>query len=81
MHIEIIERPLIYLIGDSITQYGTKTSQSGWGSLLIEYYEGKADVINRGVSGYTSQMLISIVDQLTTNNNKSNISGVIVCGG
>jgi lysophospholipase L1-like esterase len=60
-----MERAKVILIGDSITQRGIQVSTNGWGALLAEYYEGKADVINRGFSGYTSTLILPIVKQIS----------------
>ena len=59
-----INRPLILLVGDSLTQHGSQMSIRGWVSQLVEWYEGKADVINRGFSGYTSRVILPIVKNL-----------------
>lgn len=40
-------------VGDSITQQGT--AQEGWMTLLAHHYTRRADVINRGYSGYNSR--------------------------
>jgi isoamyl acetate esterase len=46
------QRPTILLIGDSITQHSFRPG--GWGTRLASWYMRKADVINRGFSGYNS---------------------------
>lgn len=61
-------RPKIFLFGDSITQYsfgGTlklsnavTTTRFGWGSLLSAAYARKADVYNKGFSGYNTRMAL-----------------------
>ena len=45
-------RPKVVLIGDSLTQQGGLTH--GWASLLAQHYQRKADVVNRGYSGYNT---------------------------
>jgi hypothetical protein len=45
-------RPQILLFGDSITQHAA--GRYGWATELAEVYSRKADVINRGFSGYNS---------------------------
>ena len=45
-------RPQIVLFGDSITQRGF--AAGGWGARLADHYVRKADIINRGFSGYNS---------------------------
>eukprot|EP00899_Mesostigma_viride_P008208 jgi/Mesvir1/17389/Mv08688-RA.1 len=52
-HIAMYDRPRIVLFGDSITQFSFRPS--GWGNLLSEYYERKADVVCRGYSGYNTR--------------------------
>lgn len=46
-------RETICVFGDSITQEGW--SVGGWVSLLADAYRRKADVLNRGFSGYNSR--------------------------
>lgn len=52
-------RPSIILFGDSITQLGfsgsSSTSSPGWVSLLSNAYARRADVFNRGYSGYNTR--------------------------
>lgn len=55
----ILHQPKIILIGDSLTQ----TSFEGWGSRLSDAYQRRADVINRGCSGFNSTFYIK---QVTT---------------
>lgn len=45
-------RPKIILFGDSITQQSFTVG--GWGARLADHYARKADVINRGFSGYNT---------------------------
>ncbi|KAL9186119.1 hypothetical protein ACHAXT_005357 [Thalassiosira profunda] len=56
-------RPSIVLFGDSITQqgfsYGGKSP--GWAGLLANEYTRRADVLNRGFSGYTSRMALQLL--------------------
>ncbi|KAH8066304.1 hypothetical protein JL722_737 [Aureococcus anophagefferens] len=51
------ERPAIVLLGDSLTQYGF--GPEGWASRLAHRYQRRADVLNRGYSGYTSRWLLA----------------------
>ena len=44
-------RPKLLLLGDSLTQ----TSLNGWGGGLAHRYQRRADVLNRGMSGYNSR--------------------------
>jgi lysophospholipase L1-like esterase len=59
-------RPLVLLLGDSITQQSLEPY--GWGAALAAAYarERRADVVNRGFSGYNSRLLRRIVPALLT---------------
>ena len=46
------KRAKIILFGDSITQLSF--SEGGWGSYISDRYQRRADVLNRGFSGYNS---------------------------
>lgn len=48
-------RPVIVLLGDSITE--TASLEGGWGQLLSKDYIRKADIINRGYGGYNSRQV------------------------
>ncbi|KAG8459165.1 hypothetical protein KFE25_005676 [Diacronema lutheri] len=54
-------RPIVLLLGDSITQLSFESH--GWGAALAAAYarERRADVVNRGFSGYTSRLLSRVV--------------------
>jgi lysophospholipase L1-like esterase len=54
-------RKKVVIFGDSITQIGYRPG--GWVSLLSYYWSRRADVINRGYSGYTSRMALQIVTE------------------
>lgn len=45
-----IGRPKILLLGDSLTQL----SWNGWSATLADVYQRRADVVNRGMSGYNT---------------------------
>jgi lysophospholipase L1-like esterase len=49
-----LERPKLLLLGDSLTQ----TSLEGWGGGLAHRYQRRADVLNRGMSGYNTRWFI-----------------------
>lgn len=55
-------RPQILLIGDSITQYSF--SVGGWGARLADWYVRKADVVNRGLSGYNSSWALAALPKV-----------------
>jgi lysophospholipase L1-like esterase len=48
---KLVMMPKILLLGDSLTQ----TSFEGWGASLANQYQRRADVINRGMSGYNTR--------------------------
>jgi hypothetical protein len=57
-------RPTIVLFGDSLTEYGysctpadgSQATAAGWVSLLSDAYCRRADVLNRGFSGYNTNL-------------------------
>ncbi|KNC82335.1 hypothetical protein SARC_05374 [Sphaeroforma arctica JP610] len=51
-------RPVFVLIGDSITQYSANPYILGFGDLLGFEYTRRVDVINRGLSGYTTEKML-----------------------
>ncbi|KAL7567976.1 hypothetical protein ACA910_019684 [Epithemia clementina (nom. ined.)] len=52
-------RPSIVLFGDSITQQAFGVDgHVGWASLLAARYSRRADVLNRGFSGYNTQLAV-----------------------
>ncbi|KDO19989.1 hypothetical protein SPRG_14569 [Saprolegnia parasitica CBS 223.65] len=55
---------LILMVGDSITQYAVSPGKQGFQALLANDYSRLADVINRGMSGWTSSNWIAHLDQL-----------------
>nr|CCC89532.1 putative esterase [Trypanosoma congolense IL3000] len=48
----------ILLLGDSLTEQGFS---SGWVSRLSDAYVRRADVLNRGLSGYNTRWLLSVL--------------------
>ncbi|KAL7436488.1 hypothetical protein ACHAXM_005218 [Skeletonema potamos] len=58
----IMSRPAIILFGDSITQQGFSSVGSlGWVSLLSNAYTRRADVLNRGFSGYNTRHAVDLL--------------------
>ena len=60
LHCPVRLRPLIVLLGDSLTQQGFGFSiggerTTGWASKLAHEFRRRADVLNRGYSGYNSR--------------------------
>ena len=62
----ITSRPAIILFGDSITQQGfASTSNSlGWVGLLSNAYARRADVLNRGFSGYNTRHAVNLLPKV-----------------
>lgn len=54
-------RPQFITFGDSITQRGFAP---GWTGLLADAYQRRADVINRGYSGYNSRWALQLMDRV-----------------
>jgi len=50
--------PKIILFGDSLTQYSFDTANRGFGAALQNYYARRADVVNRGYSGFNTTWLL-----------------------
>ncbi|CAM9475692.1 unnamed protein product, partial [Phaeothamnion confervicola] len=53
--------PEVVLFGDSITQ---SSFAPGWGSQLADWYTRRADVINRGFSGYNTRMSMFLLNTI-----------------
>jgi lysophospholipase L1-like esterase len=61
-------RPAIILFGDSLTQFSYGDSGGGggvgWASLLSSAYQRRADVFNRGFSGYNTRHALEMVPRV-----------------
>ena len=58
-------RPAIVLFGDSITQQGFGwDGGTGWVSLLSSAYSRRADVLNRGYSGYNTRHGVDLLSRV-----------------
>ncbi len=55
-------RKRIVLLGDSITQLSSSASDCGWGSHLADVYQRRADVFNRGMSGYNTDWYLKYLE-------------------
>mmetsp|Transcript_93609 Transcript_93609/g.244182 ORF Transcript_93609/g.244182 Transcript_93609/m.244182 type:complete len:214 (+) Transcript_93609:56-697(+) len=55
-------RPAVLLLGDSITQEGS-TAVGGWASALAGHFSRRADVLNRGLSGYNTRWASNVLDR------------------
>lgn len=58
-------RKLIILFGDSLTQAAFSTG--GWASGLSDYYIRKADLLNRGYSGYNTTQALCLLNRELAN--------------
>jgi isoamyl acetate esterase len=64
---EYVPRPTILLFGDSLTQMGfgdVTTGDVGWVSLLSSAYQRRADVLNRGYSGYNTRHALDLIPRV-----------------
>lgn len=52
------KRAKIILYGDSITQMSFSATDGGWGAYVADQYQRRADVINRGFSGYNTNWFL-----------------------
>eukprot|EP00545_Synedropsis_sp_CCMP1620_P003369 CAMPEP_0119007238 /NCGR_PEP_ID=MMETSP1176-20130426/2877_1 /TAXON_ID=265551 /ORGANISM="Synedropsis recta cf, Strain CCMP1620" /LENGTH=269 /DNA_ID=CAMNT_0006959351 /DNA_START=128 /DNA_END=937 /DNA_ORIENTATION=- len=55
-------RSKILLLGDSLTQLGW----DGWAGQLAHVYQRRADVVNRGMAGYTTRWFLQYADNSTS---------------
>jgi len=66
-------RPSILLFGDSITQFGfgnPPDTAYGWASQLSAAYTRRADVLNRGFSGYNTRHALELLPRLFRDDSK-----------
>uniref|UniRef100_A0A7S4IHU9 SGNH hydrolase-type esterase domain-containing protein n=1 Tax=Vannella robusta TaxID=1487602 RepID=A0A7S4IHU9_9EUKA len=56
-------RPQIVLLGDSITERGFVFSMNGWALQLASWYGVKADIVNRGHSGYNTRIAMELLEE------------------
>ncbi|RMY82547.1 hypothetical protein D0862_11981 [Hortaea werneckii] len=65
----------IYLFGDSLTQYGYDQSQGfAWVAALSHHYSRKLNVINAGLSGYSTDKALSILPRILPPSSSSSSS-------
>jgi lysophospholipase L1-like esterase len=78
-------RPSIILFGDSITQQGFRGSSAstslGWVSLLSNAYTRRADLLNRGYSGYNTRHVLDILPAVFGECGQDNVLMVTVFFG
>jgi isoamyl acetate esterase len=55
----VVRRPQFVAFGDSITQFGS--ASTGWLTLLADAYTRKADIVNRGFSGYNTAFALELL--------------------
>lgn len=57
----VISRPAFYFIGDSITELGSTLSTGGWVTLMQGQYAQSDDMINRGLSGWNTRLVLQLL--------------------
>eukprot|EP01012_Entosiphon_sulcatum_P047200 TRINITY_DN6393_c0_g1_i2.p1 TRINITY_DN6393_c0_g1~~TRINITY_DN6393_c0_g1_i2.p1 ORF type:complete len:287 (-),score=29.77 TRINITY_DN6393_c0_g1_i2:895-1755(-) len=57
-------RPVLILFGDSLTQHSFNPQLDGWGAALQHEFAAKADVLNRGLSGYTTRWALHLAPEV-----------------
>ncbi|XP_051130561.1 GDSL esterase/lipase CPRD49-like [Andrographis paniculata] len=72
-------RPQFVLFGSSIVQMAVKAG--GWGSILADLYNRKADIIFRGYTGWNSRLALQFIDQIFPKDDANPPSLVIVYYG
>jgi len=77
------QRPLVVLLGDSITEYGTKIE--GLHSLLLNWLSVRADILNRGCSGWNTEIMLRALKQDFDKAFSSDFNGrqvlIVICLG
>jgi len=56
--------PSIILVGDSLTEQSFCADKDGFAASLAKAYVRRADVFNRGLSGYNTQWFMPYLDQI-----------------
>ena len=56
--------PKIYLFGDSLIEQSFALARHGFGAALANAYARRADVLNRGLSGYNTSWLLPFLHAL-----------------
>jgi len=60
----LFSRPTIILFGDSLTQLGFDVENAGWVAQLENWFTRKADILNRGFSGYNTRFAVTMLERL-----------------
>ena len=63
----------IFLFGDSLTQYSFSPQEGGWGASIADHFQRRADVINRGFSGYNTEWAKLILPQLLSSQDQADV--------
>ena len=66
----------IFLFGDSITQQSF--SPGGWGARVADHFQRRADVLNRGFSGYNSDWAKPILRQLLVSREQADVVTILL---
>ncbi|KAI2493198.1 hypothetical protein MHU86_21347 [Fragilaria crotonensis] len=73
-------RPIIATFGDSLTQLGFGVNgQVGWVSLLASAYSRRADVLNRGFSGYNTRHALEMLPRVFVEDGTTDKAPVLFC--
>lgn len=63
----------IFLFGDSLTQYSFSPQDGGWGAAIADHFQRRADVVNRGFSGYNTEWAKLILPQLLLSKDQADV--------
>lgn len=63
----------ILLFGDSLTQYSFAPQDGGWGAVIADYFQRRADVVNRGFSGYNTEWAKLILPKLLLSKDQADV--------
>lgn len=66
-------------LGDSLTQHGFDVARQGFVGGVADLYQRRADVINRGYSGYNTSMILERIERILED--ISEVDLVLICLG
>ncbi|CAM1302003.1 IAH1 (predicted) [Pycnogonum litorale] len=66
---DVRQWPQVILFGDSLIQYSFDPDRGCWGALIADRLRRRCDVINRGLSGYTSETALLSLPRLFSEEN------------
>ena len=72
-----VKWPKVLLIGDSITQ-GSFDLTAPWSAHLANYFIRKADVVNRGIGGYTTRGYKNVFDTAVAELDPKAVGAVVI---